>query len=122
MKYLCLAYYDEQKLQSLTPGDLAAIRRQCEPHDAALRESGHLVLSARLQPARASAVVRPCNGKPAITDGPFVEAKQQVGGLFVIDAKDLNEALLVASKHPAALINEHLGWGIEVRPIDDLRA
>jgi hypothetical protein len=121
MRYLCLAYYDEQKFQSLTPSDLEAIRRRCEPHDAALRESGHLVLSARLQPPSASAVVRPRNGRPSITDGPFAETKEQVGGLFVIDAKDLNEALLVASKHPAALMNEQLGWGIEVRAIDDYR-
>ena len=121
MRYLCLAFYDEQKFQSLTPSDLDAIRRRCEPYDAALRESGHLVLSACLQPARASAVVRPRNGKPSITDGPFAETKEQVGGLFVIEARDLNEALLVASKHPAALMNEQLGWGIEVRAIDDYR-
>jgi hypothetical protein len=66
---------------------------------------------------RAATSVRPRNGKVLITDGPFAETKEQVGAFFIIEAKALNEAIEVASKHPAAHLNEHLGWGIEVRPI-----
>jgi len=62
--------------------------------------------------------VRPRNGKPSITDGPFIETKEQVGGFFIIEARDLNEAIRVAWKHPAANLGEQVGWGIEVRPIE----
>jgi len=61
--------------------------------------------------------IRPRNGTVSVTDGPFVETKEQVGGVFVIEARDRNEAILVASRHPAAHVGERLGWGIEVRPI-----
>jgi hypothetical protein len=61
--------------------------------------------------------VRPRNGRPVVTDGPFVETKEQVGGLIVIEAKDLNEAIRIASLHPAAHLGEDIGWGIEIRPI-----
>lgn len=118
MKYLCLAYYDEEKFAALSKADLEAIESNCQAYDGALRESGHLIVHGSLQPSQSSMIVRPRNGKVAITDGPFIETKEQVGGFFLIEARDLNEALLVASKHPAAHLGEQVGWGIEVRPID----
>lgn len=117
MKYLCLAYYDVQKFAALPPIELEAIVSRCPPHDEALRESGHLVVQASLSEKTAT-TVRPRNGKPTVTDGPFVETKEQVGGFFIIEARDLNEAIRVASKHPAAHLGEAVGWGIEVRPIE----
>ena len=57
-----------------------------------------------------------------VTDGPYAETKEQVGSYFQIEARDLNQAIEVASKHPAARLNEHLGWGIEIRPIEVCRA
>jgi hypothetical protein len=98
--------------------ELHAIVSRCPPYDTALRESGHLLVQASLGSARETTTVRPRNGKPAVTDGPFVETKEQVGGFFIIEARDLNEAIRVASKHPAANIGETVGWGIEVRPIE----
>lgn len=118
MKFLCLAYYDEKKCDALPKAELAAIVRECQAHDEALRKSGHLIAVASLAPTRTTTSVRPRNGKPSVTDGPFAETKEQVGAFFIIEARDLNEATQVASQHPAAHLGEQVGWGIEVRPID----
>jgi hypothetical protein len=118
MKYLCLAYYDEQAFEALPKPEFDAIVSQCPQYDAALRASGHLVVQASLGPPRATTTVRPRNGKPSITDGPYIETKEQVGGFFIIEAADLDEAIRVASKHPAANLGEQVGWGIEIRPIE----
>jgi hypothetical protein len=118
MKYLCLAYYDEQKSESLSGVELQAIVSRCSPYDAELRASGHLVAQGSLQSPRSSASVRPRHGRVSVTDGPFAETKEQLGGFFIIEARDLNEAIRVASKHPAAHLGEEIGWGIEVRPMD----
>ena len=118
MKYLCLAYYDEKAFDALSKPELDAIVSKCPPYDEALRESGHLIVQASLGSPRASTTVRPRNGKPSVTDGPFIETKEQVGGFFIIEARDLNEAIRVASKHPAANLGEQVGWAIEVRPIE----
>lgn len=122
MKYLCLAYYDEKKFDTLSAADLEAIGRACRPHDQALRATGQLVAQASLGPTRSTACIRPRNGRPVVTDGPFAETKEQIGGFFIVEARDLNEAIRIASKHPAALLNEQLGWGIEVRPIESFEA
>lgn len=118
MKYLCLAYYDEEAFDALSEADFEAIGRECAPYDRDLRDTGRVIAQASLQPARSGTILRPKNSEVSVTDGPFVETKEQVGGFFIIEAKDLNEAILVAAKHPAAHLNEHLGWGIEVRPIE----
>jgi hypothetical protein len=118
MKYLCLAYYDEQAFEALPKPEFDAIVSQCPQYDAALRASGRLVVQASLAPPRATTTLRPKNGKPWVTDGPFAETKEQVGGFFIIEAADLDEAVRVASKHPAANLGEQVGWAIEVRPIE----
>ena len=118
MKYLCLAYYNEKAFDELPRADVEALVSQCPAYDEALRSSGHLVIQASLGSTRATTTVRPRNGKPLVTDGPFIETKEQVGGFFIIEARDLNEAIRVASKHPAANIGEQVGWAIEVRPIE----
>ena len=118
MKYLCLAYYDEEKFNALPKPEFDAIAAQCPMHDEALRTSGHLKLVASLGALRDGASIRPRNGRPTITDGPFAETKEQVGAFFIIEAADRNEAVRVASLHPAASLGEQVGWGIEVRPID----
>ena len=115
MKYLCLAYGDERKMATLTPGEFEALVARCRVHDEELRKSGHFVQAESLE--WATATVRPRNGKPVVSDGPFVETKEKVGGLVIIEARDMNEAIRVASLHPAAHLGEHLGWGIEIRQI-----
>ena len=118
MKYLCLAYYDEKAFEAMSKPVVEALVSQCPPHDAALRASGHLIVQASLGASRESMSLRPRSGKVSITDGPFAETKELVGGFFIIEAKDLNEAIRVASMHPAAHLGETVGWGIEVRPIE----
>ena len=118
MRYLCLAYYDETAFDAMSKAEVEALVSQCPPYDEALRGSGHLVIQASLGSTRATTTVRPRNGKPLVTDGPFIETKEQVGGFFIIEARDLNEAIRVASKHPAANVGEQVGWAIEVRPIE----
>ena len=112
MKYLCLAYYDEKKFETLSKAEVEALVSQCPPHDASLRSSGHLVTQASLGPTRSSTTIRPRNGKPSVTDGPFAETKEQVGGFFIIEARDLNEAIAIAARIPGARLG-----AIEVRPI-----
>lgn len=120
MKFLCLAYYDLEAFDA-TPGEeLRAIVTQCPPHDAELRESGHLLSLASLAGVRASVSLRPRGGKPTVTDGPFMETKEQIGSFFLIEAADMAEAIRIASLHPAALLGEKIGWGIEIRPVDVL--
>jgi hypothetical protein len=118
MKFLCLGYYDEKKFDALPKADVDALVRKCQTHDEALRNSGHLMLVASLAPTRTTASVRPRNGQPSVTDGPFAETKEQIGAFFIIEARDLDEATRVASQHPAARLGEEVGWGVEVRPID----
>ena len=118
MKYLCLGYYDEKKFDALAKPELDALVRECKAHDDALHASGHLIVVASLAAPRESTTIRPRNGKPMVTDGPYAETKEQLGAFFLIEAKDLEEATRVASRHPAAHLGEQVGWGIEVRPID----
>ena len=121
MKYLCLAYYDEKKFETLTPADMAAIERECRPLDDELRGTGQLLEVGSLAATKDSISLRPQGGKVTVTDGPYAETKEQLGSYFLIEARDLNEAIQVASKHPAAQLNEHLGWGVEIRPIEFCR-
>lgn len=120
MKYLCLAYYDEARFAELAPESLAALVAQCPPHDAALRATGRLILQGSLGLPGAGACIRPVKGKPSMTDGPFMETKEQIGGVFILEAGSLAEAVALASRHPAAHLGETVGWGIEVRPIETL--
>jgi len=118
MKYLVLAYYDEQAFSALAPDQVKALVSQCPPHDAALRDSGQLRTIASLAESRASVSVRPRGGKVTVTDGPFMETKEVIGSFFLIEAADMEEAVRIASKHPAAHLGEQVGWGLEVRPVD----
>lgn len=115
MKYLCLAYGNEQHVQSLTKAEFEALVAKCKLHDEELRRTGQVLMTESLE--WAVTTIRARAGKTVVTDGPFVETKEKAGGLFIIEARDLNEAIRIASLHPAAHLGEALGWGIEVRPI-----
>jgi len=117
MKYLCLAYGIQKEMEALSKSEFEALLAKCRVHDEELKKSGHLVSGQSLEWTAMS--IRRKNGKVVVTDGPFVETKEQIGGLVVIEAKDLNEAVRIASLHPAAHLGEGQGWGIEVRPIAD---
>jgi hypothetical protein len=115
MKYLCLVYYDEAKLDALSQSEHDALMGEALAYDEELRTSGHYIVSDALQPVQMATTLRRRNGKVATTDGPFAETKEQLGGFILIDARDLNEAIRVASKIPPA----RLGC-VEVRPVQEL--
>ena len=117
MKFVCFAYGDQSKMEALSKEQFEAMVAQCKVHDAELKATGKLVSATSLE--WAAKTIRPRKGRPAVTDGPFIEAKEVVGGLVIIEAENLDEAVKIASLHPAAHIGDGVGWGIEVRPIAD---
>ncbi|MBA2490806.1 MAG: YciI family protein [Gammaproteobacteria bacterium] len=114
MNYLCLVYSDESKLHSLpeSPED-----EECLAYAGRLQESGHMIAGEALESVQTATTVRVRNGKVSITDGPFAETKEQLAGFYLIDARDLNEAIQIAAKIPPARVGS-----IEVRPIRELNA
>lgn len=117
MKYLCLAYYDPERMGAMAPAELTAMVSQCPPRDAQLKASGRLLVSASLGGPEAAISLRPTGGQPRVIDGPFAESKELVGGFFIIEAADRDEAVRIASLHPAATLGQQAGWGIELHPI-----
>lgn len=114
MKYLCLAYEDEALFHDMSAGDWDALRTETLAYVKQLDESGHLVLTHALKSATQAAIVRVRSGRLSVTDGPFAETKEQIGGFFLVEARDLNEAIQLASRWPSARLGS-----IEVRPIQE---
>jgi len=109
MKYLCLVYGEEKALAGMDD-------RHCVAYDEKIRESGHCLASEALQPVATATTVRVRNGRVSVTDGPFAETKEVLAGFYMIEARDLNEAIQVASKIPPAEVG-----CVEVRPIRPIR-
>ena len=109
MKYLCLVYGEEQLLQAMDD-------RHCVAFDDEIRRSGHCVASEALQSVSTATTVRVRNGKVSVTDGPFAETKECLAGFYMFEARDLNEAIQIASKIPPAQVGS-----VEVRPIRPIR-
>jgi hypothetical protein len=116
MKYLCLIFSDPKEAERLFDRDWKALEAEHLAYDETLRRSGHFIAAEALQPAEAVTTVRVRNGKLSVTDGPFIETKEQLGGFFLIVARDLNEAILLASKIPSARLGS-----VEVRPVRELQ-
>jgi hypothetical protein len=108
MKYVCLVYSDDKKLETISDDE-------CFANGEALRKSGRYLAAEALQPVQAAVTVRVRNGKIAITDGPFAETKEHLAGFYLIDAADLDEAIQIAAKIPPARVGS-----IEVRPVREL--
>ena len=104
MKYACLVYHEEKRLHALCEEELAAIVGECGAWVEDLEKGGHHVFSAGLQSIRTATTVRNWNGQLAMTDGPFAETKEFLGGFTIIEARDLNEALHLVSSFPAGRI------------------
>lgn len=117
MKFLCLGYFDREAMGALAPADVDALMGQCKPHMAQFHGTGQVLVDAGLDLQARS--LRRRKGKLAVTDGPYVESKELVGSAFVIEAADMEDAVRVASLHPATqvLAGEPFGWGLEIRPI-----
>lgn len=109
MKYLCLVYLDEKRLSELPDED-------CVEFDSGIRKSGHCIASEALESVETATTVRVRSGKLSVTDGPFAETKEQLAGFYMIEARDLNEAIQIAGRIPPARVGS-----IEVRPIREIR-
>ena len=112
MKYLCMIYDEEKKLAGMAKSESDAFMGEYGAFTEAIKGSGHYLGGNPLQPVHTATSVRVRNGKMSTTDGPYAETKEQLGGYYLIEAKDLNDAIQVASRIPSAKIGT-----IEVRPI-----
>jgi hypothetical protein len=118
MKYLGLAYYNPEKFAAMAPDDVQALVSQCPAMDDRMRATGKVLVAASLAETQDWVALRPRGGKPQISDGPYTEAKEVVGGLFIIEAENREEAIRLAAMHPAASIGEAGGWGVELIPME----
>src|ERR1700750_541971 len=112
MKYLCLIYDDEKKLAAMSKDESEKFMGEYGAYTQSVKDSGHYLGGNPLQPVHTATSIRSRNGKVSTTDGPFAETKEQLGGYYLIEAKDLNEAISVASRIPSVKTGT-----IEVRPI-----
>ena len=115
MKFICLAYEEQKVLDDLSRSEWEALRGETLAYVEVLRKSGHLILTNALQSARKAATVKVRGKQRIVLDGPYAETKEQLGGFFLIEAKDLKEAVALAADWPSARLGT-----IEVRPIQEV--
>lgn len=115
MKYICLGYFEEKMWDGMNAQEQKSFVDQCLAYDVELRKSKHFVSGEALQSVRSATTVRQKNGKLSITDGPFAETKEQLGGIMILEARDLNHAIQLMSNHPSV----RMGGTWEIRPADE---
>jgi hypothetical protein len=115
MKYICLGYIDANAFASMPEAEQQAMMDSCCAYDDQLRANGHFKGGEALQPPDTAMTLRYANGRVVVTDGPFAETKEQLGGIMILEARDLNHAVDLISKHPGA---KYGPW--EIRPAADL--
>jgi hypothetical protein len=118
MKFLCLGYHDAS-FSELPEEERNEILRKCFAQCVPFRAAGKILIEEMVESPGAAKTIRPKNGKPTVTDGPFIDTKEQLGAFWVIEAENLEAAIAVASLHPGALMGEEYGFGIEVRPFQE---
>lgn len=115
MKYLLLVFYDEKVRNGLSEPESQALIQEAIEFDNDLRANGHLIAAHPLEGVHAATTIRVQGGKAITVDGPFAETNEQIGGFLLVEARDLNEAIQIASRVPPARLG-----GVEVRPIIDM--
>ena len=115
MKYVCLGYIEPNKFESLSESERNALLDECFTYDDELRTKGHFAGGEALQGPQTAATLRWSDGKVSITDGPYAETREQIGGILILEARDLNHAIQVMSKHPGVKMGP-----FEIRPAADL--
>ena len=115
MKYVCLGYFDEKKWETISESEQHAFMDECFAYDDLLRKNNHIVGREALQSSRNAITLRWKNGKVSITDGPYAETKEQLGGFGVFEARDLDHAIQLMSKHPGVKAGP-----VEIRPAENL--
>jgi len=116
MKFLFTIFHDEQTLDDMPEPEMQALVDAALDYDEEIRRSGHYIVSNALQRARTARTLRVRGGKVSVTDGPFAETKEQLGGFFLIEARDMDEACAIAAKFPPARVAT-----VEIRPVQELR-
>jgi hypothetical protein len=116
MKYVCLGFFDEAAFAQIPQADAQRMMEECFAYDDVLRRGGHFLGGEALDSARNAVTLRMKDGEVQVTDGPFVETKETLGGILLLEARDLNHAIALMSKHPAARI-----WPttFEIRPANE---
>ena len=117
MKYICLGYIEEGKWEALSESEREAMMDECFAYDDVLRRGGHFVGGEALQSAKNAITLRWRDGKVSTTDGPYAETKEQIGGILILEARDLNHAIQLMSEHPGVKVGP-----FEIRPTEDLSA
>src|SRR5271154_6988064 len=115
MKYICLGYYQPDEFENMSESERNAMFDECFTYDDELRKNGHFAAGEALQPASTAMTVYWENGKVAVTDGPYAETKEHLGGILVLEARDLNHAIQLISQHPGVKTGP-----FEIRPVADL--
>jgi hypothetical protein len=116
LKYLCFGYYDKTKFDGMTEVERNAMFDRCSEYDDHLRASGHWAGGEALQPAETALTLSWKNGQVATTDGPYAETKEQLGGILILEARDMNHAVQLMAQHPALTY----GNSFEIRPTADI--
>ena len=115
MRYICLGYIEEKKWDTMSESERHPMLDECFAYDDVLRKNGHFAGGEALQSARNAITLRWQDGKVSTTDGPYAETKEQLGGILVLEATDLNHAIQLMSKHPGVKAGP-----FEIRPVADL--
>jgi hypothetical protein len=115
MKYICLGYIEPNKFETMSETDRNAMVDECFTYDDELRKSGHFAGGEALQGPQSAMTLRWKDGRVSVTDGPYAETKEQIGGILVLEARDLNHAIQLISKHPGVKAGP-----FEIRPAADL--
>jgi hypothetical protein len=116
MKYICLGYFDEKKWETMSENERNAIMDECFAYDDILRKNGHFAGGEALESPRNATTLGWRNGQVSITDGPYTETKEQLGGILILEATDLNHAVQLMSKHPAV----KYGNVFDIRAVSDM--
>ena len=117
MKYICLGYLEPVKFENMSESERNTVLDECFGYNDELRKNGLLAAEEALQPANTAVTVSWKNGKVAVTDGPYAETKEQLGGIQVLEARDLNHAIQLISQSPGVKLN---CGTIEIRPAEDI--
>ena len=117
MKYICLGYTDEDTWQGISESERNAFMDRCFAYDDVLRKNGHFAGGDALQSVRSAVTLRWKDGKVSVADGPYAETKEQLGGILILEARDLNHAIQLMSNHPGVKAGP-----FEIRPAADLSA
>jgi len=117
MKYICLGYMDENLWETMSENERNRFMDECLTYDEELRKNGHMVGGEGLGSCRHAATIRSRSGEISVTDGPFAETKEQLGGILILEARDMNHAIRLISEHPSVLLADG-SW--EIRPAADM--